>query len=280
MIKKHVLTCVLALVALLGSKLFIFSTPVKSELETNKELKAEVKAEKAVERHRKSIEKELLALEKERKEAYYSNLNFAGETLPQDVASVEKRLKRNLDKFSYSNLKTHRLHRISNDWFPIIEPILKKHGIPDDFKYVPLIESGLKSGTSHKGASGYWQFMPGTARAFGLKVNGKVDERQDIRKSTEAAAKYIKALYGIFGNWTLTAAAYNVGEGSLLRSIKRQGQDNYYLLSLNRETSSYVFRLISMKEIIENPVVYGYRPAVSRGLVASKEEAASAGQRL
>ena len=276
MIKKHVLTCVLALVALLGSKLFIFSTPVKSELETTQQ----IKAEKAVERHRKDHKKELLALEKERKEAYYSNLNFAGETLPQDVTSVEKRLKRNLEKFSYSNLKTHRLHRISQDWFPVIEPILKKHGIPEDFKYVPLIESGLKAGTSHKGASGYWQFMPGTARAFGLKVNGNVDERQDIRKSSEAAAKYIKALYNIFGNWTLVAAAYNVGEGSLLRSIKKQGQDNYYLLSLNRETSAYVYRLISMKEIIENPAIYGYRPAVSRGLVASNQEADTDGRKL
>lgn len=276
MIKKHVLTCVLALVALLGSKLFIFSTPVKSELETTQQ----IKAEKAVERHRKDHKKELLALEKERKEAYYSNLNFAGETLPQDVTSVEKRLKRNLEKFSYSNLKTHRLHRISQDWFPVIEPILKKHGIPEDFKYVPLIESGLKAGTSHKGASGYWQFMPGTARAFGLKVNGNVDERQDIRKSSEAAAKYIKALYNIFGNWTLVAAAYNVGEGSLLRSIKKQGQDNYYLLSLNRETSAYVYRLISMKEIIENPAIYGYRPAVSRGLVASNQEAETDGRKL
>ena len=276
MIKKHVFTCVLALVAFLGSKLFIFSTPVKSELETTQQ----IKAEKAVERHRKAFKKELLALEKERKEAYYSNLNFAGETLPQDVTSVEKRLKRNLDKFSYSNLKTHRLHRVSQDWFPIIEPILKKHGIPDDFKYVPLIESGLKSGTSHKGASGYWQFMPGTARAFGLKVDGKVDERQDIRKSTEAAAKYIKALHNIFGNWTLTAAAYNVGEGSLLRSIKKQGQDNYYLLSLNKETSAYVYRLISMKEIIENPAIYGYRPSVTRGLVASNNEAEAEGRKL
>lgn len=276
MIKKHVLTCVLALVALLGSKLFIFSTPVKSELETTQQ----IKAEKAVERHRKDHKKELLALEKERKEAYYSNLNFAGETLPQDVTSVEKRLKRNLEKFSYSNLKTHRLHRISRDWFPVIEPILKKHGIPEDFKYVPLIESGLKAGTSHKGASGYWQFMPGTARAFGLKVNGKVDERQDIRKSSEAAAKYIKELYNIFGNWTLVAAAYNVGEGSLLRSIRKQGQDNYYLLSLNRETSAYVYRLISMKEIIENPAIYGYRPAVSRGLVASNQEAETDGRKL
>lgn len=276
MIKKHVLTCVLALVALLGSKLFIFSTPVKSELETTQQ----IKAEKAVERHRKDHKKELLALEKERKEAYYSNLNFAGETLPQDVTSVEKRLKRNLEKFSYSNLKTHRLHRISQDWFPVIEPILKKHGIPEDFKYVPLIESGLKAGTSHKGASGYWQFMPGTARAFGLKVNGKVDERQDIRKSSEAAAKYIKELYNIFGNWTLVAAAYNVGEGSLLRSIRKQGQDNYYLLSLNRETSAYVYRLISMKEIIENPAIYGYRPAVSRGLVASNQEAETDGRKL
>src|SRR5690606_1606222 len=149
--------------------------------------------------------------------------------------------------FSHQNLQTHKLHRIAEQWLPKIEPILRRHGIPEDFKYVPLVESGLKSGTSHRGASGYWQFMPATARSFGLKVNGKIDERQDIIKSTEAAARYIKALYKIFGNWTLVAAAYNVGEGSLLRSIKSQGVDNYYLLSLNAETTSYVYRLISMK---------------------------------
>lgn len=264
MIKKHLVTCTFALVVLLSTKLFIYSTPVKTESEIN----SQTNADKAVKRHRVAFEKEKIALKKEEKAAYLSSLNFANETLPQDVNAVDRRMKRNLDKFSYHNLQTHKLHRLANQWFPVIEPILKKHGIPEDFKYMPLVESGLKSGTSHKGASGYWQFMPGTARAFGLRVNGKVDERQDIVKSTEAAAKYIKALHKIFGNWTLTAAAYNVGEGRLLRSIKSQDENNYYLLSLNAETASYIYKLISMKEIIENPSIYGYRPASGKGMLA------------
>ena len=270
------LTCVLAVVFLLSTKLFIYSTPVKTESETN-EL---INVEKVVQRHRVELEKEKVALEKERREEYYSSLNFANEALPQDVNSVDRRMKRNLDKFSYRNLQTHKLHRKAEQWFPTIVPILRKHGIPDDFKYMPLVESGLKSGTSPKGASGYWQFMPATARSFGLKVNGTTDERQDIVKSTEAAAKYIKSLYKIFGNWTLTAAAYNVGEGSLQRTIKRQKEDNYYLLSLNAETASYIYKLISMKEIIENPSIYGYRPASRKGMIAENTFGAEFNNRL
>jgi len=246
----------LAVVVLLGSKLFIYSTPVKSEVETSNLMKDD----KIVERHR-------LALEVEKKEKYYSSLNFANEEIPVGIKSVDIRMKRNLNKFSYRNLQTHKLHRTAKKWFPKIVPILKKYGIPEDFKYMPLVESGLRSGTSHRGASGYWQFMPETARAFGLKVNSQVDERQDIVKSTEAAAKYLKALHDIFGNWTLAAAAYNMGEGGLLRSMRNQGKDSYYLLSLNAETSAYVYRLISMKEIIENPDIYGYLPASGKGML-------------
>lgn len=257
MIKKHLLTCTLAVVVLLGSKLFIYSTPVKSEAET----RSLMGDDKIVERHR-------LALEVERKEKYYSSLNFANEEIPAGIKSVDTRMKRNLNKFSYRNLQTHKLHRTAKEWFPKIVPILRKYGIPEDFKYMPLVESGLRSGTSHRGASGYWQFMSETARAFGLKVNAQVDERQDIMKSTEAAAKYLNALHDIFGNWTLAAAAYNMGEGGLLKSMRNQGKDNYYLLSLNAETSAYVYRLISMKEIIENPDIYGYLPASGKGMLA------------
>lgn len=276
MIKKHLLTCAFALVVLLSTKLFIFSTPVKTE----SEITDLVKAEKAVKRQRIVLEEERIASEKEKREEYLSSLSFADESIPMDVNSVDKRMKRNLAKFSYRNLQTHKLHRYAEQWFPKIEPILRKHGIPEDFKYMPLVESGLKSGTSHKGASGYWQFMPGTARSFGLTVNGQVDERQDIVKSTEAAAKYIKSLYKIFGSWTLAAAAYNVGEGSLLRTMKRQDEDNYYLLSLNAETASYLYRLISMKEIIENPSTYGYRPASRKGMLAENTIGFSADNRL
>jgi hypothetical protein len=135
---------------------------------------------------------------------------------------------------------------------------LKAYGIPEDFKYMPLVESGLAEGTSPRGASGYWQFMPGTARSYGLRVNSVVDERKNMRKSTIAACKYLKELHGIFNSWTLAAAAYNIGEINLLRQMARQGQKNYYKMRLNGETASYVYKLIAMKEIIENPIQYGF----------------------
>ena len=129
---------------------------------------------------------------------------------------------------------------------------------------MPLVESGLKAGISPKGAAGFWQFMPQTARDFGLRVNSDIDDRKNIQKSTVAAAKYIKSLYREFNSWTLAAAAYNVGEGRLKRQINSQNQDNYFKMKLNRETASYVYKLISMKEIIENPTRYGYTSKVSR----------------
>lgn len=253
--KKQVVSCTIMLIALMISKLFIYSSPVD-----NVEKRTEVGIiEEAIEQHNK--------------DEFYASLNFADEALPMDEKKVERRIERVLTAFSYSKLGTHQLHRLSESWFRTIEPILKKHGIPEDFKYVPLVESGLKQGVSSKGATGYWQFMPNTAREFGLEVNDTVDQRKDLAKSTEAACRYIKVLYKQFGSWTLAAAAFNVGEGSLRRSIRSQNEDNYYLLSLNAETAAYVYRIVSMKEIIENPVQYGYQ-APAKGLVAkaAKEE--------
>ncbi len=143
--------------------------------------------------------------------------------------------------------------------FPIIEPILKAYGIPEDFKYVPLVESGLCEGTSPKGARGVWQFMPGTARTYGLKVGKGKDDRLNLRKSTIAACKYIKELYGEFNSWTLAAAAYNNGSIKLERAMNKQNEDNYFRMTLNRETGSYVYKLVAMKEIINKPAKYGYK---------------------
>jgi membrane-bound lytic murein transglycosylase D len=187
-----------------------------------------------------------------------AQLEFADENLPSGDARINGKMKKILASYAYQNLQTNRLHRKAAEWFPIIEPILAAYGIPNDFKYMPLVESGLQGGTSPKGASGYWQFMPGTARTYGLKVNGNVDERQNLRKSTIAACKYIKELYGIFDSWTLVAAAYNVGDVHMKRQINKQNQDNYFKMKLNRETGGYVYKLISMKEILENPARNGY----------------------
>lgn len=188
-----------------------------------------------------------------------AQLEFADETLPLGDTRINSKMKKVLASFAYRNVQTNRLHRKAAEWFPIVEPILAAYGIPNDFKYMPLVESGLQGGTSPKGASGYWQFMPGTARMYGLKVNSKVDERKNLKKSTIAAAKYIKELYGIFNSWTLVAAAYNVGDSHMKKQINRQNQDNYFKMKLNRETGGYVYKLISMKEILENPLRNGYK---------------------
>lgn len=187
-----------------------------------------------------------------------AQLNFADESLPQGDKKIKQKMKRQLYKFSYSKTQTNRMHRKAAEWFPVIVPILKAHGIPEDFKYMPLVESGIRGGVSPKGAAGFWQFMPATARSYGLKVNGRVDERNNLRKSTIAAAKYLKELHGIFGNWTLVAAAYNVGDGHMRKQISKQREANYFKMKLNRETAGYVYKLISMKEVMENPAEYGY----------------------
>ncbi|WP_081674997.1 lytic transglycosylase domain-containing protein [Daejeonella oryzae] len=246
MVKKHMITCGLMLVILLTAKLFIFSSRINP-----------IEVIKFNEQH---PEKEIETVN------YYQTLSFADENLPAQEVKVKWRMKKMLDSHKHSKLQTNKLHQKAAIWFPVMEPILKRYGIPADFKYMPLVESGLQAGTSPKGASGYWQFMPQTARDFGLRVNSEVDERQQVVKSTVAAAKYLRSLYKEFGSWTLAAAAYNIGEGSLKRQMARQDEDNYFRLKLNRETATYVYKLISMKEIIEKPRLYGYKGKASRKL--------------
>ncbi|MGY3214836.1 lytic transglycosylase domain-containing protein [Mucilaginibacter sp. HD30] len=183
--------------------------------------------------------------------------SFANEAMPVN-ATVYRKLQKSLTKHNFKNIQSNILHAKALKLFPIIEPILKAHGIPEDFKYLPLVESGLREGTSPKGASGLWQFMPGTARTYGLKVNRKVDERKNIEKSTIAACRYINDLYDEFNSWTLAAAAYNNGSVKLERAINSQSEDNYFMMKLNRETGNYVYSIIAMKEIIAKPKKYGY----------------------
>ncbi|KIA91368.1 murein transglycosylase [Pedobacter kyungheensis] len=187
-----------------------------------------------------------------------AQLNFAHETLPLGDKRVERKMKKTLAAHTYGNTQTNRLHAKAAKWFPVIEPILAAYGIPNDFKYLALVESGMAEGVSPKGAAGIWQFMPGTARTYGLKVNGRVDERYNLRKSTIAACKYIKEMYQGLESWTLVAAAYNIGDGRLRKQINNQNQDNYYKMKLNRETGGYVYKVISMKQIMEHPKRYGY----------------------
>src|SRR5690606_25987848 len=197
--------------------------------------------------------------------------SFADEKLPLHNPKVAGRIRRTLKAHSYERLQTNKLHREAEKWFPVIEPILKQYNIPEDFKYIPLVESGLKHGTSPKGAAGYWQFMPGTARSYGLKVNTEIDERLNMRKSTIAACRYLNELYNEFGSWTLAAAAYNVGENRIWRQIRQQNHRNYYKMNLNAETAAYIYKLVSMKEIIEHPAKYGYS-LWKRRLLAKSDE--------
>ena len=188
------------------------------------------------------------------------DFSFANEALPVNDEMVDKKMKHTLMLHDYKKIQTNLLQIKAQKLFPVIEPILKAFGIPDDFKYIPLVESGLCSGTSSKGAAGLWQFMPGTARHYGLKVNSNVDERLNVKKSTIAACKYIRGLYAEFNSWTLAAAAYNNGEIKLQHQINKQNEDNYFRMHLNRETGVYVYNLIAMKEIISRPLNYGYKP--------------------
>lgn len=203
---------------------------------------------------------------------FLNHLGFANELLPSGDKRIDQKMKKSLRAHSYGKMQTLKLHQRSEVWFPIIEPILKKYGVPEDFKYVPLVETGMKRGMySPKGAAGVWQFMPQTARDYGLTVNSEVDERMDVRLATVAAAKYLKDLHKQFNSWTLAAAAYNGGEGRMRRQMKKQNQDDYFRLELNHETGKYVYSLISMKQVIENPQDYGYKISSPRKLLAYQD---------
>ena len=255
MIKKHIIPCTVIIALLVMAKVFAYNMP---------------QAAKRISKEENLTSTDTLTSNISKPLSLMAQLNFAEETLPIGDVKVERKMKKTLAAHYFSNLHTNRLHRKAAEWFPIIEPILAAYGIPEDFKYMPLVESGLNSGVSPKGAAGFWQFMPGTARMYGLKVNANVDERKNLRKSTIAAAKYIKELYGIFDSWTLVAAAYNVGDSHMKRQINRQNQDNYFKMRLNRETGGYVYKLISMKQIMEHPVRYGY--TAPRSLLAYNAE--------
>ena len=186
------------------------------------------------------------------------SISFAGESVPLDKHYVLERLDRELlvNMFWHSN--SILVLKRAAKYFPIIEPILEENGIPDDFKYLAVIESGLTHVTSPAGAKGFWQFMPQTARDYGLEVNGDIDERLHLIKATESAAAYLIDAYAEFGNWTLAAAAYNAGVQRIKSSLEKQQTKSYYDLHLNEETSRYMYRILATKLIFESPERYGF----------------------
>lgn len=185
-------------------------------------------------------------------------LDFSGEAVPLNQPDIRERLDRELLVNTYWQSNMMLLLKRANKYFPIIEPILKEEGIPDDFKYLAIIESALQNIRSPKGAKGIWQIMPGTAREYGLEVNANVDERYHIEKSTRVASAYLKKAKARFGSWTLAAASYNRGMYATDGLLKKQLVNNYYDLLLNSETSRYVFRILAVKEIMTHPETYGF----------------------
>ena len=185
-------------------------------------------------------------------------VDFAGENTPLNIADVNERFDRELLINANLHASTILIFKRANRAFPIIEPILKKNGVPDDFKYLAVIESALLNAVSSAGARGVWQFMPETAKEKGMEVNNCVDERYHLEKSTEAACKYLLAAKAKFGSWTLAAASYNGGMTGVNKQIEIQKVGNYYDLLLNDETSRYVFRILALKEIMKNPQKFGF----------------------
>ncbi len=189
---------------------------------------------------------------------YPSEMDFCGEKVPTNQADVKERLDREMLVNINLNASTAILIKRANKVFPIIEPILAKYNVPDDFKYLAVIESGLINAISPSGAKGVWQFMPGTAKESKLEITEQVDERYHIEKSTQAACEYLIKAKNKFGNWTVAAASYNGGITGLQNHINFQQTSDYYNLWLTDETARYMFRILALKEIMKNPEKYGY----------------------
>ena len=187
-----------------------------------------------------------------------NDLDFAGERLPLKDPDIYERIDRELLVNTYWQSNGLLMFKRAKKYFPIIEPILKKNGVPDDFKYLAVIESGLTNVVSPAGARGFWQIMKATAKENGLEVNNNVDERYNLELATEVACKYILKSKEEFGSWTLAAAAYNAGDKGISRRLEEQNVRKYYDLLLGEETGRYIFRIVAVKEILTHPETYGF----------------------
>ena len=185
-------------------------------------------------------------------------LDFAGEPVPLDNPDIRERLDRELLVNTYWQSNGLLLIKRAAKYFPIIEPILEEEGLPDDFKYLAVIESGLTQAVSPARATGFWQILRSTGRELGLEVNDNVDERYNIELSTRAACKYLKKSKENLGSWTLAAAGYNAGNAGMSRRLDQQNVNGYYDLLLGEETGRYVFRILALKQILADPERYGF----------------------
>ncbi len=185
-------------------------------------------------------------------------LSFANENVPIKFFDVREGLDRELQLNTYWHSQTLLLLKRANRYFPVIEPILKEEGVPDDFKYLAVAESALANEISPAKAVGYWQILEKTGKELGLEINKDVDERYNIEKSTRAACNYLLKSYAKYGNWTLAAASYNYGSNGIDKQIDRQNNQSYYNLVLGEETGRYLYRIIAFKVIFQNPKKYGF----------------------
>lgn len=187
-----------------------------------------------------------------------ADVSFSNEKAPLEVYDVKERFERELLINANLHSSTILIIKRANRAFQVIEPILKEYNVPDDFKYLAVIESSLTNAVSSAGARGFWQFMEGTAKESGMEVTSTVDERYHLVKSTHAACKYLLKAKEKFGSWTLAAASYNAGMAGISNQMESQKVSNYYDLLLNEETSRYVFRILALKQIMQNPQNFGF----------------------
>ena len=188
---------------------------------------------------------------------FTEDVTFAGERVPLEMFNIRERYERELLSTCYFHSNTMLLVKRSSRWFPVIEPILAKYDIPDDFKYLCVAESTLTNAVSPAGAVGFWQFMEKTGKEYGLEINKEVDMRYNVELETEAACRYFLKSYEIYHNWTLVAASFNAGTRRLSKFLKEQKVHSYYDLLLADETERYIFRILAFKTILSDPEKYG-----------------------
>jgi hypothetical protein len=185
-------------------------------------------------------------------------MDFAGEKVPLDQFYVRESMDREIMANTFMHSSTILMFKRAARWFPVIEPILKKNNIPDDFKFLALAESNFANVVSPSGAEGFWQFLKATGQKYGLEITEEVDERYNVEKSTEAACQYFREAYQEYKNWTLVAASFNRGIDGVGKAVEKQHVTDYYNLFLVEETARYIYRILAMKQVYNNPSRYGF----------------------
>ena len=186
-------------------------------------------------------------------------MEFCGEEVPLHLFYVRERLEREILVNTYRHSTTILQLKRTTRWFPVMEPIMEQYGLPEDFKYLAMIESELTNAVSPSKAVGFWQFLEGTGKEYNLEINREVDMRYNVEKETVAACKYLKDSYRKFGSWIAAAAAFNYGNGRISRTMDDQRVDSYFDMLLPEETQRYVYRILALKLITENPEKYGFQ---------------------